>query len=103
MVFRRPARSPLGLSGSAGYRYVREAAEVLASLAPSPAQVMRAARRPAFVNLGGTLLPIDRIAADTPYCSGEHKRHSMNVQALTCAAAFLAVAFRMRRGSGPRR
>lgn len=36
-----------------------------------------------FVILDGTLLPIDRIAADTPYYSGEHKRHGMNVQVLT--------------------
>ncbi|MFI5616731.1 transposase family protein [Streptomyces sp. NPDC051567] len=28
-------------------------------------------------------LPIDRIAADTPYHSGKHKRHGMNVQVLT--------------------
>lgn len=28
----------------------------------------------------GALLPIDRIAADTPYYSGKHKRHGMNVQ-----------------------
>ncbi len=33
--------------------------------------------------LDGTLLPIDRIAADTPYYSGKHKRHGMNVQVLT--------------------
>lgn len=47
-------------------RYVREAKEVLATLAPSLAQVMRTASRLAFVILDGTLLPIDRIAADTP-------------------------------------
>ena len=27
-------------------------------------------------------LPIDRIAADRPYCSGKHKKHGMNVQVL---------------------
>ncbi|MGW5782142.1 transposase family protein, partial [Streptomyces sp. NPDC003863] len=65
------------------YRYVREAIEVLAALAPRLAQVMRTASRLAFVILDGTLLPIDRIAADTPYHSGKHKRHGMNVQVLT--------------------
>ncbi len=31
----------------------------------------------------GTLLPIDRIAADRPFYSGKHKKHGMNVQILT--------------------
>jgi hypothetical protein len=34
------------------------------------------------VVLGGTLLPIDRIAADRPYCSGKHREHGVNVQVL---------------------
>lgn len=33
--------------------------------------------------LDGTLLPIDRIAADTSYYSGKHERHGMNIQVLT--------------------
>lgn len=33
--------------------------------------------------LDGTLLPIDRIAANASYYSGKHKRHGMNVQVLT--------------------
>jgi hypothetical protein len=44
---------------------------------------MKTIRTKAFVILDGTLLPIDRIAADTPYCSGKHKRRGMNVQVLT--------------------
>lgn len=44
-------------------------------LAPSLAETMRTIRTKAFVILDGTLLPIDRIAADTPYYSGKHKRH----------------------------
>lgn len=28
----------------------------------------------------GTLLPIDRIAAGRPFCSGKHKKHGVNVQ-----------------------
>ncbi|MFD4153494.1 transposase family protein [Streptomyces hydrogenans] len=44
---------------------------------------MRTIREKAFVILDGTLLPIDRIAADTSYHSGKHKRHGMNVQVLT--------------------
>ncbi|AGK75137.1 Putative IS493-like transposase [Streptomyces microflavus DSM 40593] len=44
---------------------------------------MKTIRTKAFVILHGTLLPIYRIAADTPYYSGKHKRHGMNVQVLT--------------------
>ncbi|WFB88563.1 MULTISPECIES: transposase family protein [Streptomyces] len=65
------------------FRYVREAVEVLSALAPSLAEAMRTIREKAFVILDGTLLPIDRIAADTPYYSGKHKRHGMNIQVLT--------------------
>lgn len=32
--------------------------------------------------LDGTLLPIDRIAADRPFYSGKHKKHGMNVQVI---------------------
>ncbi|MER6097715.1 transposase family protein [Streptomyces sp. NPDC001728] len=72
-----------GIGIATVYRYVREAMELLAALAPSLAQVMRTASRLAFVILDGALLPIDRIAADTPYYSGKRKRHGMNVQVLT--------------------
>lgn len=65
------------------FRYIREAVQVLAGLAPSLAEAMTTIREKAFVILDGTLLPIDRIAADTPYYSGKHKRHGMNVQVLT--------------------
>uniref|UniRef100_A0AAU3IB72 Transposase family protein n=1 Tax=Streptomyces sp. NBC_01393 TaxID=2903851 RepID=A0AAU3IB72_9ACTN len=64
------------------YRYIREAVEVPTTLAPTLAEAMTTARTKAFVILDGTLLPIDRIAADTPYHSGKHKRHGMNVQVL---------------------
>lgn len=48
------------------YRYVREAVEALASLVPSLAEVMRTTREKKLVILDGTLLPINRTAADTP-------------------------------------
>ncbi|XMN11118.1 transposase family protein [Streptomyces griseobrunneus] len=57
--------------------------QALAALAPSLDEAMTTIRAKAFVILDGTLLPIDRIAADTPYYSGKHKRHGMNVQVLT--------------------
>ncbi|WP_395577501.1 transposase family protein, partial [Streptomyces sp. BK79] len=72
-----------GIGVATVYRYIREAVDVLAALAPTLAEAMDIARTKAFVILDGTLLPIDRIAADTPYYSGKHKRHGMNVQVLT--------------------
>lgn len=53
---------------------------MLAALAPSLAEAARTASTKAFVLLDGTLLPIDRIAADRPSYSGKHKKHGMNVQ-----------------------
>ncbi|MFH9216308.1 transposase family protein [Streptomyces globisporus] len=74
-----------GIGIATAFRYIREAVDILATLAPSLAEAMKAIRAKAFVILDGTLLPIDRIAADTPYYSGKHKRHGMNVQVLTDA------------------
>ncbi|MFF4550784.1 transposase family protein [Streptomyces sp. NPDC001406] len=72
-----------GIAIATVYRSVRESVDVLAALAPTLDEAMTTARTKAFVILDGTLLPIDRIAADSPYYSGKHKRHGMNVQALT--------------------
>ncbi len=59
-----------GVGTTTAYRYVTEAVEVLAALAPTLAEAVRAASMKAFVLLDGTLLPIDRIAADRPFYSG---------------------------------
>ncbi|MGW1203152.1 transposase family protein [Streptomyces cyaneofuscatus] len=72
-----------GIGIATVFRYIREAVDILATLAPSLAEAIKAIRAKAFVILDGTLLPIDRIAADTLYHSGKHKRHGMNVQVLT--------------------
>jgi hypothetical protein len=69
-----------GIGTTTAYRYVTEAVDLLAALAPTLADTVRAASIKAFVLLDGTLLPIDRIAADQPFYSGKHKRHGMNVQ-----------------------
>ena len=72
-----------GVEITTAYRYVAEAVELLAVLAPTLADAVRTASEKAFVLLDGTLLPIDRIAADRPFYSGKHKKHGMNVQVLT--------------------
>ncbi|GAB3949176.1 IS5 family transposase [Streptomyces sparsus] len=71
-----------GIGTTTAYRYITEAVEVLAALAPTLAEAVRTASLKAFVLLDGTLLPIDRTAADQPHYSGKHRRHGMNVQVL---------------------
>jgi hypothetical protein len=72
-----------GIGIATVFRYIREAIEILAALAPNLTDAVQTASRLPFVILDGTLLPIDRIAADTLYYSGKHKRHGMNIQVLT--------------------
>ncbi|MGW5351481.1 transposase family protein [Streptomyces sp. NPDC004031] len=72
-----------GVGTTTAYRYVTEAVDIPAALAPTLAEAVRTASTKAFVLLDGTLLPIDRLAADPPFDSGKHKKHGMNVQVLT--------------------
>ncbi|MGA5703104.1 transposase family protein [Peterkaempfera bronchialis] len=74
-----------GVGLATAHHYVTEAVEVLAELAPTLEEAVAVAATKAFVILDGTLLPIDRVAADRPFYSGKHKRHGMNVQVLTDA------------------
>ncbi|KIF67101.1 transposase [Streptomyces sp. AcH 505] len=78
-----------GIGTTTAYRYITEAVDLLAALAPTLEQAVRQASRKAFVLLDGTLLPIDRIAADRPLYSGKHKKHGMNVQVLADPAGRL--------------
>ncbi|MFE2537074.1 IS5 family transposase [Streptomyces sp. NPDC059371] len=71
-----------GIGTTTAYRYITEAVNLLAALAPTFTEVVRAASTKAYVILDGTLLPIDRIAADRPFYSGKHKKHGMNVQVI---------------------
>jgi DDE superfamily endonuclease len=47
-------------------------------------QALAAAKKAgnACVVVDGTLVPIDRVAADRPFCSGKHRRHGMNLQVI---------------------
>ncbi|MET9527018.1 IS5 family transposase [Streptomyces coeruleorubidus] len=71
-----------GVGTTTAYRYVAKAVDVLASFAPTLAEAVKAASAKAFVILDGTLLPIDRIAADRPFHSGKQKKHGLNVQVI---------------------
>lgn len=74
------------------YRYVREAVDLLAALAPTLAEAVRIAQAKAYLILDGTLINIDRVAANRPYYSGKHKRHGVNVQVLADPAGRLVWA-----------
>ena len=68
------------------YRYIREALDLLAALAPTLDQAIEVAQRKAFVIGDGTLLRIDRVGTasggDRAYYSGKHKAHGLNVQVI---------------------
>jgi DDE superfamily endonuclease/Helix-turn-helix of DDE superfamily endonuclease len=74
-----------GISTATAWRYVREAVALLAARAPKLRTALAAAKKAghAFVVIDGTLIPIDRLAADRPFYSGKHRRHGMNLQVIS--------------------
>jgi hypothetical protein len=78
----RPGRRPPG-SAWALPRPGGTTAAVALLAARSP--TLRNARKvePAHLILDGTLIPIDRVAADRPFYSGKHRRHGMNLQVIS--------------------
>jgi hypothetical protein len=78
------------------FRYITEAIELLAALAPPLAKAMAVIVAKAFVIVDGTLLRIDRVGMgsgrDRPYYSGKHKCHGVNVQVISDAAGRLVWA-----------
>src|SRR5262249_1820456 len=57
---------------------------LLAAGAPKLDRALGAAEKAghAFVAIDGTLIPIDRVAADRPFYSGKHRKHGMNLQVI---------------------
>ena len=70
------------------WRYARETTTLLAARAPKLRSALAAAKKAghAFVVIDGTLIPIDRVAADRPFYSGKHRRHGMNLQVIASPA-----------------
>ena len=58
---------------------------LLAARAPKLRQALTSAKNAghAYVVIDGTLIPIDRVAADRPFYSGKHRRHGMNLQVIS--------------------
>jgi hypothetical protein len=74
----------LGIGTATAWRYVTETVGLLAARSPRLRQALRDAKRAgyAYVVIDGTLIPIDRVAADRPFYSGKHRRHGMNLQVI---------------------
>jgi hypothetical protein len=73
-----------GIGTATAWRYVHETVALLAARSPKLDTALRAAKRAghAFVVIDGTLIPIDRVAADRPFYSGKHRKHGMNLQVI---------------------
>jgi DDE superfamily endonuclease/Helix-turn-helix of DDE superfamily endonuclease len=73
-----------GVGTTTAWRYANETVALLAARAPKLRKAVRDAKkkRYAYVVLDGTLIPVDRVAADRPFYSGKHKKHGMNLQVI---------------------
>jgi hypothetical protein len=66
------------------WRYVNEAVMLLSARSPKLVKALKKAKKLGllYLVLDGTLIPIDRVAADRPFYSGKHKKHGMNLQVI---------------------
>ena len=73
-----------GIGTATAWRYVEETVALLAARAPRLRKAVRDAARVghSYVVLDGTLIPINRVAADRPFYSGKHTKHGMNLQVI---------------------
>jgi hypothetical protein len=74
-----------GIGTATAWRYVTETVALLAPRSPKLRRAVADARQAghAYVVIDGTLIPIDRVAADRPFYSGKHRRHGMNLQVIS--------------------
>ena len=77
-----------GVGTATAWRYVNETVALLAARAPRLRKAVRDATKAghAYVVVDGTLIPVNRVAADRPFCSGKHKKHGMNLQVIASPA-----------------
>ena len=73
-----------GIGTATAWRYATETVALLATRSPKLRNALREAKKAghAYVVIDGTLIPIDRVAADRPFYSGKHRRHGMNLQVI---------------------
>ena len=73
-----------GVGTATAWRYVTETVALLAARSPKLRQALRDAAQAghAYLVIDGTLIPINRVAADRPFYSGKHRKHGMNLQVI---------------------
>jgi hypothetical protein len=73
-----------GVGTATAWRYVTETVALLATRSPKLRRALADAKDAghAYVVIDGTLIPIDRVAADRPFYSGKHRHHGMNLQVI---------------------
>ena len=73
-----------GIGTATAWRYVGETITLLAARSPKLRRALAQAKDAghAYLVIDGTLIPIDRVAADRPFYSGKHRRHGMNLQVI---------------------
>jgi hypothetical protein len=73
-----------GVGTATAWRYVNETVGLLAARAPRLRKAVGDAKKAGYpyVVVDGTLITIDRVAADRPSYSGKHRRHGMNLQVI---------------------
>jgi hypothetical protein len=73
-----------GVGTATAWRYVNETTALLAARSPRLRQALARASDAgyAYLVIDGTLIPIDRVAADRPFYSGKHRKHGMNLQVI---------------------
>ena len=73
-----------GVGTTTAWRYVTETVALLAARAPKLRRALAKAKDAghAYLVIDGTLIPIDRVAADRPFYSGKHRKYGMNLQVI---------------------
>jgi Helix-turn-helix of DDE superfamily endonuclease/DDE superfamily endonuclease len=74
-----------GVGTATAWRYVTETVALLAARSPKLRQALQDASKAghAYLVIDGTVIPIDRVAADRPFYSGKHRKHGMNLQVIS--------------------
>jgi hypothetical protein len=81
---RRRIKRWLNPSGAQATSYCRWNLRFVPRRLPKLRTAVRDAKKAgcAYVVLDGTLIPVDRVAADRPFYSGKHRKHGMNLQVI---------------------
>ena len=74
-----------GIGTTTAWRYATETVALLSARAPKLRRALTDTSDAghAYVVIDGTLISIDRVAADRPFYSGKHRRHGMNLQVIS--------------------